>query len=84
MSRVSSRIGAVELEALAQVDHRHGAALVRHHALEELGRLGQRRGRLVAEDPLDLEDVERELLGPDPEAHELDVVAGVVMRQRSP
>ena len=33
MSRVSSRIGAVELEALAQVDHRHGAAFVRDDAL---------------------------------------------------
>ena len=66
MSRVSSRIGRVELEALAQVDHRHRAAVVGDHALEELGRLGQRRGRHVAEDPLDLQDVERELLGARP------------------
>ena len=42
MSRVSSRIGGVELEALAQIDHRDGAAAVGHHALQELGGLGQR------------------------------------------
>ena len=66
----------VELEPLPQIHHRHRAAFVGDHALEEVGRLGQRRGRHVPEDPLDLEDVERELLGPDPEGHELDVVAG--------
>ena len=62
MSRVSSRIGASTLEPLAQVDDWHGAALVRQHPFEESGGLGQRRGRLVSEDALDLKDVERELL----------------------
>src|SRR5438132_10562414 len=42
-------------EPLAQVDERHRGALVLQHALEEVGGLGERRRRLVAEDPLHLE-----------------------------
>src|SRR3712207_7846979 len=43
---------------------------------EERGGPGQRSGCLVAKDPLDLEDVQRELLTPHPERHDLHVVAG--------
>src|SRR6266571_2803536 len=71
-------------EPLAQVDERHRGALVLQHALEEVGCLGERRRRLVAEDPLHLEDVEREVLTGHLEGDELDVVAcGHPMRSPS-
>src|SRR3954466_3858200 len=67
----------LELEALPEVHHRHRPAGVRHDALEERRRLGQRGRRLVAQDALDLQDVERELLGAQTEGHHLDVVGRV-------
>src|SRR5206468_4293672 len=41
---------------------------------EKVRRLGERRGRLIAENPLDLEDVERQILTGHLEGDELDVV----------
>src|SRR6266851_4103214 len=61
-------------EALAQIDERDRGALILEHAFEKLRRLGQRRGRLVTQDALDLKDVEREVLPPHFERDQLDVV----------
>src|SRR5213078_1324426 len=63
-------------EPFTEIHERHGDALVAQHALEEIGRLGEGGGSLVAEDPLDLEDVEGQVLAGHLEGDELDVVAG--------
>src|SRR5437764_12240655 len=62
-------------EPLAEVDERDRAALVLQHALEKVRRLGVSRGRLVAQDALDLEDVEGGVLAGHLECVELYVVA---------
>src|SRR5439155_1212178 len=64
-----------QAEPLAEIHERHGDALVAQHALEEIGRLGERRRGLVPEDPLDLEDVEGQVLTGHLEGDQLDVVA---------
>src|SRR3954463_163181 len=67
----------IELEALPQVNYRNSALTVRHHAFEELGRLGERRRGRVAENTLHLQDVEGEFLASHPEGYHLDIVASV-------
>src|SRR5438034_214800 len=68
-------------EPLAQVDQRDGAPMISQHAFEKIRRLGERRGRLVTQDALDLKDVEGEVLARHLERDELDVVVGThVMR----
>src|SRR5205807_8036362 len=63
-------------EPLAQVDQRDRPPLIPQHAFEKIRGLGQRRGRLVAQDALHLKDVEGEVLARHLEGDELDVVVG--------
>ena len=78
MRRVSSRHRGLQLEALAQVHHRHRAALVLDHPLQESGRTAAAAGGwLVPQDALRSGECRRRTPGDPPEGHELNVVGRV-------
>src|SRR6266446_6675466 len=69
-------------EPLAQVDERDRAPLILKYAFEKLRRLRQWRRSLVAQNALDLENVEREVLTAHLERDQLDVVTAALASDR--
>ncbi len=75
MRRVSSRIGASSSKRLRRSTTGTAPPPYCTTPSRNSGACGQAGGLLVSQDPLDLQDVEGELLEAHPEGHDLDVVS---------